>query len=188
VLPIVAYDPEPGLGLSALFIAAQPFRLSWRGREASIPRLVALRARRGGFANVNSSGMLHAADIGITSVCVPRPAGRVIGKTGRALDLHSRKRHSEHQLVVLFGLAPPGSTQVLTQKPRHPAGRAARIYAAGAMRADTRHLLAVARPSSLSTCSSHVGSRRSGISIGVARVSVGLACPASGRFTRPPRI
>jgi hypothetical protein len=43
------------------------------------------------------------------------PAGRVTGKTDGALDLHSRKRHSEHQLVVLFGLPPPGSTQVLTQ-------------------------------------------------------------------------
>ena len=89
---------------------------------------------------MNSSGMLHAAGFGISTFACPagpvqrkypdmKPAGR--------FDLYliciSRTRHRERRLVVLFGLPPPGSTQVLTQKPRHPAGRASRIYAAGAM-------------------------------------------------------
>jgi hypothetical protein len=87
VLPIVAYDPEPGLGLSALFIAAQLW-LPRRGPEASIPRLVVLRECRGGFAHVNSSGMLHAAGFGISTVCLPPPdvcTGNTRYETGGAL-------------------------------------------------------------------------------------------------------
>jgi hypothetical protein len=76
---------------------------------------------------VNSSGMLHAAGFGISTVCLPRrTCAPEIPRyeTGGALDLYMSNAPQEHRLVVLFGLPPPGSTQVLTQKPRHPAGPA----------------------------------------------------------------
>jgi hypothetical protein len=79
---------------------------------------------------VNSSGMLHAAGFGISTVCLPRrtcapeipdmkPAGR--------FDLYMWSAPRERRLVVLFGLPPAGFNPGLDPKPRHPAGRASRI-------------------------------------------------------------
>jgi hypothetical protein len=84
---------------------------------------------------------MRRASASVLSACLAGPVQRKYPdmKPAGRFDLYliciSRTRHRERRLVVLFGLPPPGSTQVLTQKPRHPAGRASRIYAAGAMRA-----------------------------------------------------
>jgi hypothetical protein len=130
---------------------------------------------------------MRRASASVVFACPRRTCAPEIPRyeTGGALDLHMSNAPEGAPIGRIAWPAPSGSTQVLTQKPRSSGGAAALGSIPLGLRAATRHLLAVGRPSWLSTCSPHVGPRSSGISIGVARVSVGLACPASDRFTRP---
>jgi hypothetical protein len=74
---------------------------------------------------VNSSGMLHAADFGISSVCLPRRmrASEIPRYgTGGALDLYMSNAPQGAPIGRIVWPAPAGFNPGLDPKPRHPAG------------------------------------------------------------------
>jgi hypothetical protein len=124
------------------------------------------------------------------SVVFACPAGRVRRKypdmkpAGR-FDLHMSNAPQGAPIGRIVWPAPAGFNPGLDPKPRHPAGTRLSDLCRWGYACRHATLVGCSAAISLSTCFPHVGLRGSGISIGVARVSVGLACPASDRFTRP---